>query len=166
MPSHSASTIEWWVAEVKSTTSCAPRETDVPNPLAGMALMRLGVPDAHDAVTEPPITMTEALGAGSGGAGWVGGDVGGGGGPVPGFGPDGPGLAEPDVFEATPPLVVPVPGPAIGFAPAPEVDPGSVPAAPGPGAPNPEPAAGMSVPECFGAWRSAARIEDSPMTGV
>ena len=81
--SHSASTIEWCVPEVKSTRSCVPRETDVANPLAGMALMRLGVPDAHDAVTDPPITMTEALGAGGGGAGWVGDVVAGGAGPVP-----------------------------------------------------------------------------------
>lgn len=143
----------------------------MPYPFAGMALTRAGPPDAQDAVTEPPITMTDAFGGGvgSGGVGVVAGGVGGGGVAwPPGSDSTGSLLFAPVVFSvptapAVPPGLEPAPdpGPAV---PPPVVPAAAVPA--GSGDPMTELASGVDALALSAEDRNAARIEDSETTGV
>jgi len=146
----------------------------VPKPFAGMALTRPGGPAPHDAVTEPPITITDATFVVGGG-----GSVGDGCGLVVvvvlGVDP-GAGVAVPEpapVFwvPRPEPVDVPIPAPVFGAPPAFVAfgfpDPRR--AASGDDARAPE----VSDPDArfVGVWsrlvaRRAARMDDSPTTGV
>ena len=142
----------------------------MPKPFAGIALMRLGEPPPHDAVTEPPITITDAVlvaGGGGGSACGAWGLV-----VVVVVGVDrGSGVDGPAPFCEPPPVDVPAPRPMPGATPVfvafGPPDPGC--AGSGDAAPELEvsdPAPRFAAVPSWRVARRAARMEESPITDV